>query len=395
MTLVGSDRELILTIADQGRRLRPGGEFARGRDSGSPAWRSGSAWFGGTLSVDSGAGPRHDGHGPRTGESGTNHEEAAGLARRRSPDPRRGSAGSAGAGIRSGGDRLRRQGAGPRPRWNFGLMSSSPTSACHRSTASTPSRRSARRGSACRVVFLTMQSDVSYARRAMAAGAFGYVLKHSAHDELVRAIREALRGRTYVSPMIAGELLRSYREEGPKHDDAAPAVDAATAGSLAALRRGTVGQGDRKPPGDLIADRGIPQGSRHEGARDPGQRPSSFITPSGTASSPSDGRPRCAMRNRPPVVLRVASHLASSQDDRLEPGHPTWHQASHGRGSLRRCSQATLRDVASPDVSPRMKLSMNIRVRMHYASEVSCGERAGVRRRREAGRHHETGQVAS
>jgi DNA-binding NarL/FixJ family response regulator len=73
----------------------------------------------------------------------------------------------------------------------------------------------------CRVVFLTMQRDVSYARRAMEAGASGYVLKHSAPDELVKAIREALRGRTYVTPMIAAELLRSYREDGPQPPDTA------------------------------------------------------------------------------------------------------------------------------------------------------------------------------
>jgi DNA-binding NarL/FixJ family response regulator len=77
-------------------------------------------------------------------------------------------------------------------------------------------------GVSSRVVFLTMQRDVSYARRAMEAGAYGYVLKHSAHDELVKAIREALLGQTYVSPLIAGELLRSYREEGPRPPDAAP-----------------------------------------------------------------------------------------------------------------------------------------------------------------------------
>jgi DNA-binding NarL/FixJ family response regulator len=76
-------------------------------------------------------------------------------------------------------------------------------------------------GVSCRVVFLTMQRDVSYARRAMEAGASGYVLKHSAHEELVKAIREALRGQTYVTPLIAGELLRSYQEEGPQTADSA------------------------------------------------------------------------------------------------------------------------------------------------------------------------------
>lgn len=63
-----------------------------------------------------------------------------------------------------------------------------------------------------KVVFLTMHRDVAYARRAMDAGATGYVLKHSASKELVTAVRDALRGQTYVTPLIAGELLQAYRE---------------------------------------------------------------------------------------------------------------------------------------------------------------------------------------
>jgi DNA-binding NarL/FixJ family response regulator len=67
-------------------------------------------------------------------------------------------------------------------------------------------------GVEAKVVFLTMHRDVAYARLAMEAGAAGFVLKHSAATELVTAVREALRGQTYVTPMIAGELLQSYRE---------------------------------------------------------------------------------------------------------------------------------------------------------------------------------------
>lgn len=67
-------------------------------------------------------------------------------------------------------------------------------------------------GVTSKVVFLTMHRDVAYARRAMEAGAAGFVLKHSLSSELVTAIREALRGQTYITPMIAGELLQSYRE---------------------------------------------------------------------------------------------------------------------------------------------------------------------------------------
>jgi len=72
-------------------------------------------------------------------------------------------------------------------------------------------------GIAAKIVFLTMHREVDYARRAMEAGAAGFVLKHAASSELVTAIHEALQGRTYVSPMVAGELLQSYRrsEVGP------------------------------------------------------------------------------------------------------------------------------------------------------------------------------------
>ena len=63
-----------------------------------------------------------------------------------------------------------------------------------------------------KIVFLTMHPDVAYAASAFEAGASGYVLKHSAPAELVMAIKEALEGRTYVTPRIAGELMHAYRE---------------------------------------------------------------------------------------------------------------------------------------------------------------------------------------
>ena len=60
-----------------------------------------------------------------------------------------------------------------------------------------------------RVVLLTMHRDAAYARRALEAGAAGYVLKHSAPAELVLALRAALQGRTFVSPDIAAEVFRA------------------------------------------------------------------------------------------------------------------------------------------------------------------------------------------
>jgi DNA-binding NarL/FixJ family response regulator len=71
-----------------------------------------------------------------------------------------------------------------------------------------------------KVVFLTMHPDVSYATEAFEAGASGYVLKHSASSELITAIHEALKGRTYVTPMIAGELMESYKHGNHKKNEA-------------------------------------------------------------------------------------------------------------------------------------------------------------------------------
>jgi DNA-binding NarL/FixJ family response regulator len=58
------------------------------------------------------------------------------------------------------------------------------------------------------VVFLTMHREVAYARRALEAGAAGYVLKHAAPAELVQAVRAALAGGTFVSPALAGEVFQ-------------------------------------------------------------------------------------------------------------------------------------------------------------------------------------------
>jgi DNA-binding NarL/FixJ family response regulator len=64
-----------------------------------------------------------------------------------------------------------------------------------------------------KVVFLTMHQDAMYAKEALDAGALGFVLKHSAPSELTRAIEEALKGNTYISPAIAQELMQLYKSE--------------------------------------------------------------------------------------------------------------------------------------------------------------------------------------
>ena len=71
------------------------------------------------------------------------------------------------------------------------------------------------RGDRVPVVFLTMHREATFARRALEAGASGFVLKHSASDELIAALRAALEGKTYLTPQLAGEVLEAMKQ-GPE-----------------------------------------------------------------------------------------------------------------------------------------------------------------------------------
>jgi DNA-binding NarL/FixJ family response regulator len=53
-----------------------------------------------------------------------------------------------------------------------------------------------------RIVFFTMHSDVVYASEALQAGGSAYILKSSAGTEILTAIREAMAGRTYLTPAL-------------------------------------------------------------------------------------------------------------------------------------------------------------------------------------------------
>jgi DNA-binding NarL/FixJ family response regulator len=73
-----------------------------------------------------------------------------------------------------------------------------------------------------KVVFLTMHQDPAYARRALAAGAAGFVVKHSAPAELVLAIHAALKGQTFITPALAGDVLKQAQQEGRDANGSAP-----------------------------------------------------------------------------------------------------------------------------------------------------------------------------
>jgi DNA-binding NarL/FixJ family response regulator len=58
-----------------------------------------------------------------------------------------------------------------------------------------------------KVLILTRHTDSSYVQQLLRSGASGYVLKQSASEELVRAIRHVVSGQTYLDPAITDEVV--------------------------------------------------------------------------------------------------------------------------------------------------------------------------------------------
>jgi two-component system response regulator NreC len=56
------------------------------------------------------------------------------------------------------------------------------------------------------IVVLTMQNEPAYARQALGAGVVGYVLKESADDELVEAVKRAAAGDTFLNPRLGAKV---------------------------------------------------------------------------------------------------------------------------------------------------------------------------------------------
>jgi DNA-binding NarL/FixJ family response regulator len=58
-------------------------------------------------------------------------------------------------------------------------------------------------GCRAKLVFLTVHNDPDYVQAALQAGGIAYVVKSRLASDLVTAIREALAGRSFVSPTIS------------------------------------------------------------------------------------------------------------------------------------------------------------------------------------------------
>ena len=69
------------------------------------------------------------------------------------------------------------------------------------------------------LIYLTMSTEPNVAAEAFRRGASGYVLKQSASDELLIAVRKAVQGASYLSPMIAKETVTFLINQGKQQGE--------------------------------------------------------------------------------------------------------------------------------------------------------------------------------
>ena len=74
-----------------------------------------------------------------------------------------------------------------------------------------------------RVLMLSMHNNEDYILRSVEAGAYGYILKDSSSDEMIKAIRTIAAGEKYFSSPVASIILSGYMQQlkkGDKHSRA-------------------------------------------------------------------------------------------------------------------------------------------------------------------------------
>ena len=72
-----------------------------------------------------------------------------------------------------------------------------------------------------KVIGLSMHADRRYVAQMLKAGASGYILKDSAFEELVLAISTVAKGKTYLSPQIAGTIVNEFKRTSKDDDGSA------------------------------------------------------------------------------------------------------------------------------------------------------------------------------
>jgi len=112
-----------------------------------------------------------------------------------------------------------------------------------------------------RVVVLTTYASDDWVFDALRAGACGYLLKDSDSAEIVRAVRGAVAGETWIDPAVAGRVLAEFNRlaaylPSPDRSGAGGAVESLTERELAVLQHLANGKTNREIAETLFLSEG-------------------------------------------------------------------------------------------------------------------------------------------
>ena len=107
-----------------------------------------------------------------------------------------------------------------------------------------------------RLLVLSGYADDEYVRQLAEAGASGYLIKQTAAQELIKAVREVAKGNAYFSPSILKRLLEFYRDAQGRERPSAPQLTSREQEVLQLVAEGQVNK-------QIAAD----AGPRHEDGR--------------------------------------------------------------------------------------------------------------------------------
>ena len=101
-----------------------------------------------------------------------------------------------------------------------------------------------------RIVVLTRHGEYHYVQELLRAGADGYVLKQSASSDLLHAIRLVASGKSYLDPLVTGQLTLHYAAKTAAHPHESGG-EAPTARELEVLRLLARGYANREIAAEL------------------------------------------------------------------------------------------------------------------------------------------------
>ena len=112
-----------------------------------------------------------------------------------------------------------------------------------------------------KVVVLTMHSDRTLAAEAFRAGAVGFVSKESVGEELIEAVQHVSQGRSYLTPLIAKDVIYTLLEAKSAQPGLKPELTQRQRDPPACCRR-TDDEGNRQSSAHLGANGGKPTNTR-------------------------------------------------------------------------------------------------------------------------------------